>query len=86
MFGLVVIALLVFLLLGASRLGEVGTGLGEGVRAFKKSLGSSTASKKKKKKKRRVERETVDDDGVWERRRISTRPKRRRDEDEGEGS
>lgn len=33
-----IIALLIFLLFGASRLGDIGKGLGEGIRNFKKGI------------------------------------------------
>ncbi len=80
MAGLLVILLLVLLFVGAGRLGDVGKGLGEGVRAFRRSLGS--APKKKRKKKRTSGRSTSEldqADVVWERRRVKA-PKRRDDE------
>lgn len=36
---LLIIALIVLLLFGGSRLGDIGKGLGEGIRNFKKGLG-----------------------------------------------
>ena len=44
---LLVILLIVFLLFGASRLPEVGRGLGEGIRNFKKALAGETEEEKK---------------------------------------
>lgn len=89
MFGLVVVALLLFLLLGASRLGEVGTGLAEGIRAFRKSLDESEERSKKRKKKKPRAREIEDDpDAVWERRRVKARrqPEESDEADDDEGS
>jgi len=44
---LLVILLIVFLLFGASKLPEVGRGLGEGIRNFKKALSGETEEEKK---------------------------------------
>jgi sec-independent protein translocase protein TatA len=44
---LLVILLIVFLLFGASKLPEVGRGLGEGIRNFKKALAGETEEEKK---------------------------------------
>lgn len=53
---LLVIGLILLLLFGASRLGEVGKGLGEGIRNFKKGLaGDDAAAKDAAKKSKPVE-------------------------------
>jgi sec-independent protein translocase protein TatA len=44
---LLVILFIVFLLFGASKLPEVGRGLGEGIRNFKKALSGETEEEKK---------------------------------------
>jgi sec-independent protein translocase protein TatA len=44
---LLVILLIVFLLFGAAKLPEVGRGLGEGIRNFKKALAGETEEEKK---------------------------------------
>jgi len=46
---LLVILLIVFLLFGASKLPEVGRGLGEGIKNFKRALSGETEEEKKAK-------------------------------------
>ena len=58
---LLVILLIVFLLFGASKLPEVGRGLGEGIRNFKKALAGETEEEKKVKE---VKGEEVNKDKV----------------------
>lgn len=47
---LILILLVVFILFGASRLPELGKGLGEGIRNFKKALEGETEEEKRDKK------------------------------------
>ena len=46
---LLILLVVVLLLFGAGRLGELGKGLGEGIRNFKKGLGGDDEDEKKKK-------------------------------------
>ena len=85
---LAVLVLLVLLVFGASRLGEIGRGLGEGVRAFKKSMSGE---------RRREPDEDEDEDedepreqlragrerAVQNRRHVMAKRSRKEDEDEG---
>ncbi len=57
---LLVIALIVILLFGASRLGEVGKGLGDGIRNFKKGVAGDDDDKPDQLK---AERPTIDTEG-----------------------
>lgn len=57
---LLVIALIVILLFGASRLGEVGKGLGDGIRNFKKGMSGDDDDKPDQLK---ADRKTIDADG-----------------------
>jgi sec-independent protein translocase protein TatA len=43
---LLIVALIVLVLFGASRLGDLGKGLGEGIRNFKKGISDDDAAKK----------------------------------------
>jgi sec-independent protein translocase protein TatA len=45
---IVIIALVVLLLFGATRLGDIGKGLGEGIRNFKKGVSEDEAEDEKK--------------------------------------
>lgn len=60
---LLVIALIILLLFGASRLGEVGKGLGEGIRNFKKGVAGDgdEGAEKDKDNKRLAEKEAAKD-------------------------
>jgi sec-independent protein translocase protein TatA len=62
---LLVIALIILLLFGASRLGEVGKGLGEGIRNFKKGVAGEDdegAEKDGKEAKRLKDKDVNKDD------------------------
>ena len=62
---LLVIALIILLLFGASRLGEVGKGLGEGIRNFKKGVAGEDdegAEKDDKEAKRLKDKDANKDD------------------------
>lgn len=76
-FSLLVIAVLVLLFFGASRLGDVGRGLGQGVRAFKKGMQPTDDDEPSKPKSRKLEIEPIDhddaDEGVPMRKRIAAR-------------
>ncbi|MBX3130914.1 MAG: twin-arginine translocase TatA/TatE family subunit [Polyangiaceae bacterium] len=72
---IVLVLLVILLLFGASRLSEIGKGLGEGIRNFKKGLSDDDAiagktpkkklkgAKKKSKKAEEAEFEDEDEDG-----------------------
>lgn len=47
---IVIIAVIILLLFGASRLGDIGKGLGEGIRNFKKGIADDDAKSADKKK------------------------------------
>lgn len=49
---LILILLVVFILFGASRLPELGKGLGEGIRNFRKALAGETEGEKTERKER----------------------------------
>lgn len=75
-FSLLVIAALVLMFFGASRLGDVGRGLGQGVRAFKKGMRrEDDVEAPRAPKVRQLESDPEDDrsaeDGVPMRRRIA---------------
>jgi sec-independent protein translocase protein TatA len=77
-FSLLVIAALVLLFFGASRLGDVGRGLGQGVRAFKKGMQPKDEDEAPRAPEvRQLESDPEDDadaeDGVPMRRRIAVK-------------
>jgi sec-independent protein translocase protein TatA len=77
-FSLLVIAALVLLFFGASRLGDVGRGLGQGVRAFKKGMQRQDDDEAPRAPKVRQlepdpDDDADDDEGVPMRRRIAAR-------------
>jgi sec-independent protein translocase protein TatA len=57
---LLVIALIILLLFGASRLGEVGKGLGEGIRNFKKGVAGGDEDEDKSKEAKRLAEKDAD--------------------------
>jgi sec-independent protein translocase protein TatA len=46
---IVIIAVVILVLFGASRLGDIGKGLGEGIRNFKKGIADDDSKEKKEK-------------------------------------
>jgi sec-independent protein translocase protein TatA len=77
-FSLLVIATLALLLFGASRLGDVGRGLGQGVRAFKKGMqrqdeDEAPRAPKVRQLESEPDDEPDDDEGVPMRRRIAAK-------------
>lgn len=52
---LLLIALIAILLFGASRLSDIGKGLGEGIKNFKKGLKDESADDDKDKEKKQIE-------------------------------
>lgn len=76
-FSLLVIAVLVLMFFGASRLGDVGRSLGQGVRAFKKGMQTTDDDESPKPKRRKLEIEPIEEDeadeGVPMRKRIALR-------------
>jgi sec-independent protein translocase protein TatA len=60
---IVIIAVVILVLFGASRLGDMGKGLGEGIRNFKKGI-SEDPDEEKKKLKSTDEDDSSDDDSA----------------------
>lgn len=77
-----VIVLLLLLVFGASRISEVGKGLGEGIRQFKKGM-SGDEPEPKKKRRRDEDEEDEGDDADEEDERPKRLSSRARDRDEG---
>jgi sec-independent protein translocase protein TatA len=59
---IVIIAVVILVLFGASRLGDMGKGLGEGIRNFKKGISDDPDDEKDAKKKLKGDGEKSDDD------------------------
>jgi sec-independent protein translocase protein TatA len=61
---LLIIGLIILVLFGASRLGDVGKGLGEGIKNFKKGIADDDDDEKAKAKQLKVNPTVVDTEGT----------------------
>jgi sec-independent protein translocase protein TatA len=79
---IVIVVLLILLVFGASRLSEIGKGLGEGIRQFKKGIGEDDEPKRSRRRTRgseddeEDEEEEDDDDDDEEPKRLESKKRR----------